>query len=200
MSLDVSKLEKVVDLANGMKRARCPACAETGSDKTGVHLRVYPDGRFGCCVHPQDKEHRKRIFALAGERTTAQRRGIVVKVAAVKISQPVKLRILVQVGQSFAADASDASLQVEMTSENCRTARTGETKSNGETVEESRTLRTGSLYSFNGAEKTEENNSNTLKDFRPPVRSVRECQTDGTVVDETDAEILERMESDASPF
>jgi hypothetical protein len=148
MSLDVSKLEKVVDLANGIKRARCPACAEAGSDKTGVHLRVYPDGRFGCCVHPHDKEHRKRIFDLAGERATAQRRGIVVKVAAVKISQPVKLRIFAQVGQSFAADASDASLQLEMASEKCRTPRTPVSKSNRETVEESRTLRTVGRKSF----------------------------------------------------
>jgi hypothetical protein len=29
-------------------------------------LRIYPDGRFGCCVHPKDREHRKRIWALAG--------------------------------------------------------------------------------------------------------------------------------------
>jgi hypothetical protein len=40
MSLDISKLQKVVDVANGMKRARCPACAEHGQDKTRNHLRV----------------------------------------------------------------------------------------------------------------------------------------------------------------
>src|SRR6516162_10081656 len=66
MSLDVAKLEKVRELAGGIVQARCPACAEGGNDRTGEHLRVYPDGKFGCCVHPKDREHRKRIWALAG--------------------------------------------------------------------------------------------------------------------------------------
>jgi hypothetical protein len=68
MSLDVAKLEKVRELAGGIVQARCPACAEGGHDRTGEHLRIYPDGRFGCCVHPKDGEHRKRIWALAGVR------------------------------------------------------------------------------------------------------------------------------------
>ncbi len=68
MSLDVAKLEKVRELAGGVVQARCPACAEGGADKTGEHLRIYPDGRFGCCVHPKDGDHRKRIWALAGVR------------------------------------------------------------------------------------------------------------------------------------
>lgn len=68
MSLDAAKLEKVRELRGGILQARCPACAEGGHDRTGEHLRIYPDGRFGCCVHPKDKEHRKRIFALAGVR------------------------------------------------------------------------------------------------------------------------------------
>jgi hypothetical protein len=68
MSLDAAKLEKVRELPGGIVQARCPACAEGGHDRTGEHLRIYPDGRFGCCVHPKDKEHRKRIFALAGVR------------------------------------------------------------------------------------------------------------------------------------
>ena len=66
MSLDVTKLEKVRELAGGIVQARCPACAEGGHDQSGEHLRIYPDGRFGCCVHPKDGEHRKRIWALAG--------------------------------------------------------------------------------------------------------------------------------------
>ena len=66
MSLDAGKLEKVRELAGGVVQARCPACAEGGGDRKGEHLRVYPDGRYGCCVHPKDGEHRKRIFALAG--------------------------------------------------------------------------------------------------------------------------------------
>lgn len=68
MSLDVAKLEKVRELAGGLVQARCPACAEGGHDRSGEHLRIYPDGRFGCCVHPKDGEHRKRIWALAGVR------------------------------------------------------------------------------------------------------------------------------------
>ena len=68
MSLDTAKLEKVRELAGGIVQARCPACAEGGGDRKGEHLRVYPDGRFGCCVHPKDGQHRKRIFALAGDK------------------------------------------------------------------------------------------------------------------------------------
>jgi hypothetical protein len=68
MSLNLSKLEKVRELAGGLVQARCPACAEGGNDRSGEHLRIYPDGRFGCCVHPKDGEHRKRIFALVGVR------------------------------------------------------------------------------------------------------------------------------------
>src|SRR5689334_13836033 len=79
MSLDLDKLEKVVDLADGSKRARCPACAEAGQDRKGEHLRISSDGRFGCCVFAGDREHRKRIYALAGE---LERQGIRVKVAA----------------------------------------------------------------------------------------------------------------------
>lgn len=66
MSLDVAKLEKVREMAGGIVQARCPACAEGGNDRSGEHLRIYPDGKFGCCVHPKDGDHRKRIWALAG--------------------------------------------------------------------------------------------------------------------------------------
>ena len=69
MSLDTAKLEKVRALAGGIVQARCPACAEGGGDRKGEHLRIYPDGRFGCCVNPREREHRKRIFALAGDKT-----------------------------------------------------------------------------------------------------------------------------------
>ena len=88
MSLDVKKLEKVRELANGITQARCPACAEGGGDRKGEHLRIYPDGRYGCCVHPKDGGHRKRIFALAGER---ERRQFTVRVAtAAKPAEPVR--------------------------------------------------------------------------------------------------------------
>ena len=69
MSLQLSRLEKVRELGNGIVQARCPACAEGGQDRSGEHLRIYSDGRFGCCVHPKDREHRKRIFALAGDKS-----------------------------------------------------------------------------------------------------------------------------------
>jgi hypothetical protein len=68
VSLDLTKVERARDLADGIVQARCPACAERGGDRKGEHLRIYPDGRYGCCVHPKDAEHRKRVFALAGLR------------------------------------------------------------------------------------------------------------------------------------
>ncbi|MDB6110471.1 MAG: hypothetical protein JWR69_2221 [Pedosphaera sp.] len=69
MSLKLERLEKVRELRGGGIQARCPACAEGGQDRKGEHLRVYPDGRFGCCVHAKDQAHRRRIFALAGDNT-----------------------------------------------------------------------------------------------------------------------------------
>src|SRR5690606_21123599 len=109
MSLDFSKLEKMRDLGDG-KIARCPACAEGGQDRKGEHLRIYSDGKFGCCVHPGDSEHRKRIYALAGQRG---KRGISLKVAA-KIPVKVQGGILGRLGRVFettatAATSADAS-------------------------------------------------------------------------------------------
>ena len=70
MSLDTSKLENV----HGKVIARCPACAEGGHDQKGEHLVINADGSFGCVLYPGDsadaKAHRKRIFALCGDRTT----------------------------------------------------------------------------------------------------------------------------------
>jgi hypothetical protein len=66
MSLNVAKLEMVRKLEGGLVRARCPTCAEAGLDRASNHLRILGDGRFGCCVHPKDRDHRKLIFALAG--------------------------------------------------------------------------------------------------------------------------------------
>jgi hypothetical protein len=103
MSLDLTKLERRRSLADGSMRARCPACAEKGQDKKGEHLRVYPDGRFGCCVFPRDREHRKRIFTLAGERS---RQSIKVRVAAAKSAGPVQSGILGRLGRVFPVPAS----------------------------------------------------------------------------------------------
>ncbi|HTL52750.1 MAG TPA: hypothetical protein VL860_09265 [Planctomycetota bacterium] len=98
MSLDLNKLELKRDLADGMVQARCPACAESGGDRKGEHLRVYPDGRFGCCVHPKDGEHRKRIHALAGDKST---RTFTVRVA--KAPEPVQAKSVKAVLESAVA-------------------------------------------------------------------------------------------------
>ena len=66
MALDESKLENVLH-KDGKLTARCPACFERGSDSKGEHLVVYENGVFGCVVHQEDEEHRKRIYAFVGE-------------------------------------------------------------------------------------------------------------------------------------
>ena len=63
-------LQKLVGVKNrrGKIEAQCPACAMDGNDsKNKNHLIVYPDGRFGCVAHPNDNEHRRLIYALAGD-------------------------------------------------------------------------------------------------------------------------------------
>ncbi len=66
MSLIMEKLEGV-EFRGDKFIAVCPACREQGADKSGDHLVVYPDGRFGCVVHPRDELHRRRIWWLAGD-------------------------------------------------------------------------------------------------------------------------------------
>lgn len=64
--LDFARLENVHP--HGQKTiARCPACAEEGHDKSGEHLVIEPDGRFGCVIHegPEGALHRRRIYKLA---------------------------------------------------------------------------------------------------------------------------------------
>ena len=144
MSLDFSRIEKLVELGDGMRRGRCPACAEAGGDRKGQHLRIYPDGKFGCCVHPADNEHRKRIFALAGEK---ERKGIVVRVATAA-SQPVRRGILksLSVEQAASPDAPDGVTELQTTnspSEEGRTGRTGEQQSNSKSMETENQPRTG---------------------------------------------------------
>ena len=79
MSLDVRKLTVSRRLEDGTVVARCPACAAGGQDRSGEHLVVYPDGRFGCVVHPGEAGwlHRKVIFEAVGERIC--RRPVVLK-------------------------------------------------------------------------------------------------------------------------
>ena len=100
MSLDIQKLEKVRKLEGGTVQARCPACAEGGQDRKGEHLRVFQDGRFGCCVHPKDGDHRKRIFALAGVR---ERQEIHVRFAGAKAAEILQSDVLGRLGRVFSS-------------------------------------------------------------------------------------------------
>ncbi|HNZ74505.1 MAG TPA: hypothetical protein PKN20_00105 [Verrucomicrobiota bacterium] len=197
MSLDVKKLEKVVDLADGVKRARCPACAEKGQDKKGEHLRIAADGKYGCCVFPGEREHRKRIYALAGERGP---RGIKVRVAGVRVAETVQTGILGRLGRVFGSpaatystiggsDASDGVSEVQKAEcegqNESRTPRTGVLKSGDGSAAvlelplgESRTPRTPVENSRVYLEKVpvpEVNNASTQEEFREGVRSVREA-------------------------
>ncbi len=72
--LDLARLENVRERADGSKEAACPACRAAGSDKSGDHLLIKPDGRFGCALHPDDHGHRKQIFDLAGRHDSTGRR------------------------------------------------------------------------------------------------------------------------------
>lgn len=63
--LDFSRLEKIRRSGNKVT-ARCPACAERGSDRKGNHLTIFPSGKFACAAMAGDADHRRRIFALAG--------------------------------------------------------------------------------------------------------------------------------------
>ena len=71
MALDITKLENVKEQA-GKIIARCPACAEGDQDKKGEHLFINDENCFGCVVYPGEagREHRQRIFALVGIKTT----------------------------------------------------------------------------------------------------------------------------------
>ena len=68
-SLDLARLENIRVTTN-KTHAACPACRERGSDKTGNHLVIFPDGRFTCVLVPgktaDAHAHRQRIFQLAG--------------------------------------------------------------------------------------------------------------------------------------
>jgi len=108
MSLNLEKLENVRKLDGGVVQARCPACAEGGNDRKGEHLRIMADGRFGCCVHPKDSDHRKRIFALVGEKS------------------PGTFTVRVKVA---AAATAPQSVKAALTSFTLGTPGTGETKS-----------------------------------------------------------------------
>jgi hypothetical protein len=190
MSLDVKRLEKVRVLSNGSVQSRCPACAETGADGKGEHLRIYPDGRFGCCVHPKDREHRRRVHALAGDNRP---RVIEVRVAAVKSGNSVVSGILGRLGRLFTSptgtgttttvpDASDGVTQVQnglvQGVQSPRTPRTGVSESKQGRADNSRTLRTP-LYPEGDKQLVfRDEGEETYKEFPYPVRSVREPEAE----------------------
>ena len=66
--IDESRLQNVKHKEGGIITSACPACREQGHDKTGNHLSVFANGKFGCVQFPKDQgvEHRKRIFELVG--------------------------------------------------------------------------------------------------------------------------------------
>jgi hypothetical protein len=133
VSLDASKLDGVRELGNGVVQARCPACAEGGHDKSGEHLRIYPDGRYGCCVYPKDPEHRKRIHALAGERS---QQSIKVRVTAVKIAAPIHSGIFQKISGLFPPTAPGTAGTGDSDSEKIGTPGTGVNESNATTAGE----------------------------------------------------------------
>ena len=65
MSLDQTKLKNIRDKGD-KKTAQCPACEMVGADSKGDHLVIFPDGKYGCVAHPDDRAHSKTIFKLAG--------------------------------------------------------------------------------------------------------------------------------------
>jgi len=67
MPLDLARLQKVKPTADGAT-ARCPACAQADGDSHAQHLRVWSDGRFACAAHPGDRDHRRLIWQIAGDR------------------------------------------------------------------------------------------------------------------------------------
>jgi len=210
MSLDRSKLQKLRELGNGSCQAQCPACAEAGQDRTGEHLRISPEGKFGCCVFPGDREHRRRVFALAGDHGP---KAIRVRVAATKTAPSVQLDLLGRLGRAF------GSAESRMKNGECAAR---------ETAKEIGTLGTGFQYPRAYADKQSESDLfiRKLIGCEEPVPSVPNVPkgelprllSDGTLVipfsspdryhwwkggqsiRQTKEELMERKECDASPF
>ena len=132
MPLNLNDLENLVALPDGSHRARCPACKEKGHDRTGEHLMVRPDGRFGCCAFPEDKFHRRRIYALAA----GQEERIAIEIRPVTPSDntPFKTDIIQRIERLFPRQRPTNGVEcVDQTKDE-----------NGD----SRTSRTGSLISL----------------------------------------------------
>lgn len=92
MSLDLSRIENARQRGEKII-ARCPACAEHGHDEKGEHLVIMPDGRFGCvtCPGAAGKEHRQRIHALAGDKTTSRRGACMIRVRKPAPAKPPEI-------------------------------------------------------------------------------------------------------------
>jgi hypothetical protein len=63
--IDPEKLENKIYGADQSFVSACPACRHEGRDRTGNHLKVYPNGAYGCVVD-DSKEHDILILQLAG--------------------------------------------------------------------------------------------------------------------------------------
>lgn len=64
--IDQEKLENVQRQGDGSIICRCPACNLEGQDKTGNHLKIWPDNAFSCIVNVSDKVHNGIILQLVG--------------------------------------------------------------------------------------------------------------------------------------
>src|SRR3954470_24038762 len=113
MSLDRTNLQKVRELARGGVQAQFPSCAETGNDRKGDHLRISPDGKFGCCVFPGDREHRKRIFALAGNHSPTEIKLRVASATAATVQTGILGRLSKPVEPVNRSDGSDGAKEVK---------------------------------------------------------------------------------------
>jgi hypothetical protein len=73
--LILERLENVVTTGDRTVAA-CPACRAGGHDRTGNHLVIFSNGKFGCVGFPgrspEAVEHRRVIAGLAGDGTAAE--------------------------------------------------------------------------------------------------------------------------------
>ena len=100
--IDKSRLQNVVENPEGSFTAKCPACASAGGDDKGEHLIVYPDGRFGCVVYPDDKNHRSSIAALAGDKSKGVRVAYKVDLVPLHVAPSQRLLVVGRLGQKKA--------------------------------------------------------------------------------------------------
>lgn len=110
MAIDLSKLENVKQ--HGSKViARCPACAENGSDRKGEHLFIEQSGKFGCVVFSgaEGHKHRQRIFELVGIKTSVPS-GFKIRKPSSSLSgnQPLEKDILGRLGHVQSTHARKA--------------------------------------------------------------------------------------------